>query len=254
MKLTFLGTGTSTGVPQIGCDCEVCRSEDPRDKRLRTAALIETDGGERLLIDCGPDFRAQMLSVPFGRLDGVLITHHHYDHTGGLDDVRPFCKYGDVPVYADDDTLAHIRGCFPYCFVEHKYPGVPKIRLNEIKAGEAFEIGQTKIEPFCVMHGKLPILAFRIGPLAYITDMKTIDTDWLERLKGIDTLVVNGLRHTPHGSHQTIEEAIAFARQTGATHTYLTHLCHHAGRHQDLEATLPEGIHVAYDGQAISIG
>ena len=147
MKLTFLGTGTSTGVPQIGCDCEVCRSEDPHDMRLRTSALIETNGGERLLIDCGPDFRAQMLSVPFGRIDGVLITHHHYDHTGGLDDVRPFCKEGDVAVYADHDTLAHIRGCFPYCFVEHKYPGVPKIALNEIHAVVPFRIFNTVIYP-----------------------------------------------------------------------------------------------------------
>ena len=164
MKLLFLGTGTSTGVPEIGCTCPVCTSKDPRDNRLRTSALIHTDSGETLLMDCGPDFRYQMLrSVFFGPIDGVLVTHEHYDHVGGLDDLRPYGRWGDIPIYSDTYTAQHLRARMPYCFVEHTYPGVPRIFLREVQAGEAFRVGDTEVMPIQVMHGRLPILGYRIG-------------------------------------------------------------------------------------------
>ncbi len=253
LRLTFLGTGTSTGVPQIGCDCEVCRSIDPRDSRLRSSVLIERIGGERLLIDCGPDFRAQMLSLPFRRLDAVLITHEHYDHVSGLDDLRPFCRWGEIPIYGEKDCLQDIHDRIPYCFVEHPYPGVPGLQLRPITAGVPFSVGSLSVLPVRVWHGALPIVGFRIGPLAYITDMKTIDADDLRQLKGVRVLVVNGLRHTSHGSHQTIAEACDMAASVGAEQAYITHLCHHAGRHDTLVAQLPEGVQPAYDGLVIDV-
>ena len=151
MRVTLLGTGTSTGVPQVGCGCEVCRSTDPRARRLRSAALLDTDDGRRLLFDCGPDFRAQMLSVDFRRLDAVFITHEHYDHVGGLDDLRPFCVYGDVDVYAQDDCADDLQTRLPYCFAEHPYPGVPRISLRRIRPGEVVHVGEVEVRPFRVM-------------------------------------------------------------------------------------------------------
>ena len=171
MKLRILGSGTSTGVPEIGCKCEVCTSADPRDNRLRASSLLHTDGAV-ILIDCGPDFREQMLRVAsFEKIDGVLITHEHYDHVGGLDDLRPFCRFGEIPIYSDNYTATHLRARMPYCFLEHKYPGVPQIFLQEVEPGKNFFINHTEIIPFQVMHGRLPILGYRIGKrLAYITE------------------------------------------------------------------------------------
>jgi len=255
-KLRFLGTGTSTGVPQIGCTCSVCTSSDPRDRRLRTSALIETDYGTRLLIDCGPDFREQLLPVRFAPIHGVLITHEHYDHVGGIDDLRPFCIFGDINIFGEPLCLQHIRDRMPYCFVENKYPGVPNISLHTIAPGQPFFVREQAILPIRIMHGKLPILGFRIGQTAYITDMKGLPDNGEEQrqqLKGIKTLIINGLRFTPHGSHQTIPDAIAFSREIGAAQTYLIHLCHRAGCHAALEAQLPQGIHVAYDGLEIKL-
>ena len=172
MKITLLGTGTSSGVPVLGCDCEVCRSKDPRDNRLRCAAMIETER-TRILIDAGPDIRQQLLRVPFRKLDGVLITHIHYDHVGGLDDLRPFCKFGDIDIYGNDIAVKTVMHNFPYCFVQHLYPGVPKFNLHTIRCHQRLVIGDVEVEPFGVMHDKLPILGYRIGNLAYITDMKS---------------------------------------------------------------------------------
>lgn len=269
MKLTFLGTGTSTGVPQIGCRCVVCTSKDPRDRRLRCSSLLEvedetaTDGVRRILIDCGPDFREQMLRIDFKPLDAILITHEHYDHVGGLDDLRPYSIFGNIVVYGEPYCTEHLRQRIPYCFTpkEKRYPGVPSIDLEDIEPGGTVEMGQVVVKAIRVMHGKMPILGFLFSRkdeaecsvpfLAYITDMKTIADEVVEQLHGIPTLVVNGLRHEPHPSHQTIEEAVAFSQRLGSPETYLIHMSHHIRPHAIEDAALPEHVHLAYDGQVV---
>ncbi len=247
-KITFLGTGTSTGVPQVGCGCAVCHSADPRDRRLRCSALVETADGFRLLVDCGPDFRAQMLSVPFAPLSAVLLTHEHYDHVGGLDDLRPFSVFGNVTVYADALCAAHLRERLSYCFAESKYPGVPSISLHTAAPGVPLRVGGHEITPVGVMHGKLPILGYRIGPLAYITDMSVLQPGQFALLRGVRTLVVNALRLKPHASHQSLAEALAFVAEVAPERAYLTHISHDMGLHADTEAMLPAGVSLAYDG------
>lgn len=256
MKLTFLGTGTSCGVPTIGCQCYTCTSTDPHDKRLRCSVLIETET-TRILIDCGPDFRQQIMSQPFRKIDGILITHAHYDHMGGMDDVRPFCQFGEINVYADPIACKGLLEMLPYCFAENRYPGVPAIQLHEIHKHEPFAIGDIDIMPIEVMHHDLPILGYHIthqhSTLAYITDMKTIDESELDYLQGIDTLIVNALRQKPHHSHQTLDEAVALAQRVGACQTWLIHSSHDIGRHEEVNASLPSDIQMAYDGQIIEI-
>lgn len=287
MKITILGSGTSCGVPQIGCLCEVCTSRNPKDKRLRCSVLIE-EKGKSILIDCGPDFREQMLRVGFRPLDAVFITHEHYDHVGGLDDLRPYSIWGDVNVYAEKFCADHLMERIPYCFIppEKRYPGVPAINLRVIephkpvivnreekaqvpseyledalkmdlhlvtdyeKGLDAEEQG-VEVMPIRVMHGKLPIVGYRIGTFAYITDMKTIPDEELEYLQGIEYLIVNGLRHKTHPSHQTIEDAIEFARQLKVKGVWLVHMSHHIKPHDEEEKLLPEGVHLAYDGEVI---
>lgn len=267
MRLTFLGTGTSCGVPTIGCQCYTCTSSDAHDKRLRCSALVETDT-TRLLIDCGPDFRQQIMHQPFRKIDGILITHAHYDHMGGMDDIRPYCQFGEVNVYADPLARQGMLEMLPYCFAENRYPGVPAIQLHEIHKHEPFCIGDLDIMPFEVMHHDLPILGYRIfqtcmadsqdlphgcrlSTLTYITDMKTIAEEELPYACGCDVLVVNALRPQPHHSHQTVDEAIAFARRVGARQTWLIHSSHHIGRHAEVNAQLPADIQLAYDGQVV---
>ena len=253
MKLTFLGTGTSCGVPVIGCQCEVCRSTDPHDKRTRCSVLVETEQ-TRLLIDCGPDFRQQILPQPFRKIDAILITHAHYDHMGGMDDIRPYCQFGEINVYADACARQAMLEMLPYCFAEHRYPGVPAIGLHKIKPHERLSFDDLEVVPFEVMHGKLPILAYRIGGLAYITDMKTIDEREMAYLQDVEVLVVNALRYDrPHHSHQLVEDAIAFAQRVGARETYLIHSCHDIGLHAEVNKKLPAGIQLAYDGQIVEI-
>ena len=252
MKLTFLGTGTSKGVPEIGCTCPTCLSTDPRDKRLRVSALVATDKA-RILIDCGPDFRTQMLHVPFDRLDGVLLTHEHYDHTGGIDDLRPFAIFGDIDVYADELTHHHLRERLPYFFREVLYPGVPRLLFHTVEPQHSFTIHDVEVTPLQVMHGKLPILGYRIGGLGFVTDMTDAPEETIDKLKGVDTLVIGALRQRPHATHQTIDEAIAVARQVGAREVYLIHMNHEAGLHAETDATLPEGVHLAYDGLTIEM-
>lgn len=251
MKLTFLGTGTSCGVPVIGCQCKVCQSVDAKDKRTRCSALVETES-TRILIDCGPDFRQQILPQPFRKIDGILITHSHYDHMGGMDDIRPYCQFGAINVYADPIAKKGMLEMLPYCFAENRYPGVPAIGLHEIHPHKPLQIGNMEVMPIQVMHGKLPILGFRIGKLTYITDMKTIDDGELKYIEGTELLVVNALRFDkPHHSHQLMDDAIAFARRVGAKRTLIIHVCHDVGLHEEVNRILPEGIQLAYDGQEI---
>lgn len=268
MKVTLLGTGTSCGTPVVGCQCFVCRSTDPRDRRLRSSALIQTPS-TNLLVDCGPDFRQQMLSVNFhgdwpaersnwpradlGRINGVLITHEHYDHVGGIDDLRPLSYAHEIPLYANAYSCKHLRERIPYCFAEHAYPGVPRLRLVETAPGDSFTVGDIPVTAIEVMHGNLPILGFRIGDLGYITDMKSASDDQLAVMHGVRTLVINGLRHRPHHSHQTIEQACRIARWIGPQPTYLIHMCHDIGLFDYEESWLPEGIHLAYDGLSFEI-
>ena len=252
MKLTFLGTGTSCGVPTIGCECRTCTSTDPHDKRLRCSVLLETEQ-TRLLIDCGPDFRQQIMPHPFRRIDGILITHAHYDHMGGMDDIRPYCQFGEINVYADPIAREGMLQMLPYCFAENRYPGVPAIQLHEILPHIPFTIGDMEIVPFQVMHHDLPILGYRIGSLAYITDMKTIAEEEIPYILGCDTLVVNALREKPHHSHQTLSEAVQFAQRIGARQTWLIHSSHDIGRHAEVNASLPSNIQLAYDGQVVTI-
>lgn len=253
MTVTFLGTGTSCGVPVIGCQCRVCKSTDPMDRRLRCSVMVETET-TRLLVDCGPDFREQILPQPFRRIDGILVTHSHYDHVGGMDDVRPYCQFGQIDVYADPIARKGMLKMLPYCFAENRYPGVPAIGLHEIEAGRQFHIGDIDILPIRVMHGQLPILGYRFGPFAYITDMKTIEDDQADLLTGVDTLVVNALRFDkPHHSHQLVDDAIAFARRVGAKRTFLTHMCHDVGLHDEVNKMLPNDVKLAFDGQKLVV-
>ena len=250
MKITILGSGTSTGVPEIGCTCPVCTSSDPRDHRLRASALIETDD-TRILIDCGPDFRTQVLGLPFKKIDGVLITHEHYDHVGGLDDLRPFCRFGEVPIYAEPHTAERLRTRMPYCFVDHSYPGVPNIPLQEIEENRTFLINHIPVTPLRVMHGRLPILGYRIGNIGYITDMLTMPDVSYEQLRQLDVLVINALRIAPHPTHQNLAEALETARRIGAKKTYFIHMSHHIGLQEEVERQLPPHVYFASDGLEI---
>lgn len=253
MRVTLLGTGTSGGVPSLGCHCRVCESTDSRDKRLRCVALLET-AATRILIDCGPDIRQQLMPLPFAPIDGVLLTHMHYDHVGGIDDLRPFANFGKIKLYADAPTSDRIRTIMPYCFGEHLYPGVPPLELHEVAPHRQFQIGDLHIMPIEVMHGKMPILGFRIGSFAYITDMKTISSADESYLKGVRVLVVNALRFgPPHHSHQSVGDAVEFARRLGAEKTYLIHMSHQVGLHEEVSKVLPEGVELAYDGLSFSV-
>lgn len=253
MKVTFLGTGTSQGVPVIGCQCEVCRSLDFRDKRLRSSIHIEVDE-QSLVIDTGPDFRQQILREGINKLDSVLFTHEHKDHTAGLDDVRSFnfLQKADIPIYARPNVIEQLKQEFAYIFSEHKYPGVPSVNVFELD-GKPFHLGETQIIPVEVMHYKLPVFGFRVKDFTYITDAKTVAEEEKEKIKGSKILVINALQQSPHISHMTLEEALAFAEEMGADHTYLTHISHKLGTHKGVGNSLPDNVSLAYDGQKISM-
>lgn len=250
MKVRILGSGTSTGVPQIGCTCPVCLSANPKDNRLRSSVMVETEN-TRILIDCGPDFRMQVLNLTFAKIDGVLITHEHYDHVGGLDDLRPFCRFGSIPIYTEGYVLQGLRSRTPYCFTEHSYPGIPNIPLQEIFPREPFFIHDTEIIPIRVLHGRLPILGYRIGRMAYITDMLTMPEESYEQLTGVDVLIMNALRNGRHSTHQNLEEALVVALRIQAKETYFIHMSHEIGLHEEVEKSLPKNIHLTFDRQEI---
>jgi phosphoribosyl 1,2-cyclic phosphate phosphodiesterase len=248
VTITFLGTGTSQGVPVIACDCEVCTSADPKDKRLRSSVMVEV-GDKLIVIDSGPDFRYQMLREKVKHLTAILFTHEHKDHVAGMDDIRAFNyrQKAAIDVYATERVQTALRREFAYIFAEFKYPGIPDIRPVVI-GNEPFEICGVPVIPIEVMHYKLPVLGFRFGDFTYITDAKTISDTEKEKIKGSKILVINALQRDAHISHFTLDEGIAFAKEIGAEATYFTHISHKLGKHVDVSAELPKGIELAYDG------
>lgn len=248
MKITFLGTGTSQGVPVIACECNTCKSEDQHDKRLRTSLLLETDN-TTLLFDAGPDFRQQMLRENVLKLDSILLTHEHKDHIAGLDDVRAFnYKSQDaIDIYAEDRVQKALKKEYSYVFSEYQYPGVPKMRLNNI-SGEIITVHGVKIEPIRVFHYRLPVFGFRIGNFAYITDANYIPEDSKEKLFGVKYLVINALRKEKHISHFSLREAVDFIREISPKKAFITHISHQMGVYNEVSKELPSGILLAYDG------
>lgn len=252
-RVEFIGTGTSQGVPVIGCTCAVCKSTDTRDKRLRTSALVRTNGAT-LLIDAGPDLRQQMLRAGVEHLDAVLLTHEHMDHVAGIDDLRAFNfrQQRAMDIHANEATLEAVRRTFHYAFAKDKYPGVPDLRLHAIK-DTAFQAGGVGVVPVEVMHHHLPVLGFRIGGFSYITDAKSIAPAQLDLLRGTHTLVLNALRKKAHPSHLNLEEALALIRTIAPVRAYLTHISHLLGSHADVARELPEAIELAYDGLVVEV-
>jgi phosphoribosyl 1,2-cyclic phosphate phosphodiesterase len=253
LTITFLGTGTSQGVPVIGCDCEVCRSVDFRDKRLRASIHLEVNN-KSFIIDSGPDFRQQVLRAGITRLDALIFTHEHKDHTAGLDDIRSFnfFQQKNMPVYGRKNVLEHIRVEFSYAFTEFKYPGVPLIDTMEIE-NKAFEIEGVKFQPIEVMHHKLPVFGYRINDFSYITDANSISDSELKKLEGSKVIVLNALQKTEHLSHFTLDEAVNLLRKIKPEKAYLVHLSHRMGTHKEVEKELPDFIRIAYDGLRISV-
>jgi len=254
LEITLLGTGTSQGIPVIGCPCKVCSSSDPRDKRLRTAAFIQAnDVG--LAIDLGPDFRTQMLNNGLSNVHAVLLTHEHNDHISGLDDIRPinFRYQRDIPIYGSSRSLGEIQRRFSYAFdPEYHYPGKPHVTSIMI-GDEPFMVSDILITPIPIDHGDMPIYGFRIGNLAYITDAKIIPWQSKALLQNLDLLVLNALRFEPHMAHLNIEEAIALVQELKPRRCFLTHISHDTGLHADIDAILPDGIRLGYDGLRIKL-
>jgi phosphoribosyl 1,2-cyclic phosphate phosphodiesterase len=248
LKITFLGTGTSSGVPMIGCDCEVCTSPDKKDKRLRSSILVESSTTS-LVVDTSPDFRYQMLRAGVRKLDAVLFTHPHKDHVAGLDDVRAFNFFHQKPMelYANSLTEEAIKREFAYAFSDKKYPGIPNLNINTI-GDEPFYVGDIPVIPILVWHLKMPVLGFRFGRFTYITDANRIDDGEKEKIKGSAVMVLNALRKEKHISHYTLDEAIAEVQGLAVPKAYFTHMSHQIGRHADVNAILPPGFELAWDG------
>ena len=248
MIVTLLGTGTSSGVPLIGCACEVCRSIDFRDKRLRTSVHLDIDG-KSFVVDTGPDFRQQMLRTGTRRLDAVLFTHEHKDHTAGLDEVRAynFLQGQDIPIYAHKRVLGQLQTEYAYIFAEKKYPGIPRIQLNEI-SNESFEIEGVLFTPIDVLHHRLPVFGYRIHNFTYLTDLNYISDEELEKVYGTQILVLDALQREPHISHFTLDQAVALVERIRPEQTYFVHMSHKIGLHREVEKTLPASIRLGYDG------
>ncbi len=253
MKITFLGTGTSQGIPIIGSDHPVCKSNNPKDKRLRVSILIEWED-YAYVVDTGPDFRQQMLANPIKNLNGILFTHEHNDHIAGLDDVRPFYfRQGDISIYAHNRVLDALKRRFDYVFaVKNKYPGAPTLQENIIK-DEPFQLKNKTVIPINVYHGKLQVYGFRIDDFAYITDAKTIPEKSMEQLKGVKYLVLNALRKEPHYTHLNVEEALEIVDILKPQKTYFTHISHHLGFHDEVQQELPQNVFLAYDNLQIDV-
>ena len=254
MKVTFLGTGTSQGIPVIACDCEVCKSHDKHDKRLRVSVLIE-EQEKTLVVDAGPDFRYQMLRAGVRQLDALLFTHEHKDHVAGLDDIRAFNfkQQSEIDVYADLRVQSALKKEFHYIFSEAKYPGIPRLKLHEIKADQPFVVAGIKIVPISVLHYKLPVFGYRVGDFTYITDAKTIDAENIAKIRGSKIVVINALQKHSHVSHLTLDEAIDLAHEIGAEQTYLTHISHRLGSHEEVSQELPSGVNLAFDGLVLEL-
>ncbi len=248
MKITFLGTGTSQGVPMIGCRCMICQSADNHDKRLRSSILVEHKG-QAIVIDSGPDFRYQMLRSKVDRLDAIIFTHEHKDHTGGLDDVRAYnyTQQKAMDIYGENRVIEVLRKDFDYAFSKSPYPGVPEIKTHIIKPYEPFAIGDTTIIPIRGYHHKLPVLGFRIDDFCYLTDLNHLDQKAMDSLQGVDTLVITALRHRKHLSHYSLDESLDIISRLKPRRSYLTHISHQLGLHRRIEETLPQGVHLAYD-------
>lgn len=253
MQITFLGTGTSQGVPLIACGCAVCTSADTHDKRLRSSILVENEG-RNVVIDSGPDFRYQMLRAKVKHLEAVVFTHEHKDHIAGLDDIRAFNYFQNsaIDVFANARVQEALKREFYYIFSDYQYPGIPQINLKTI-GYESFSAAGILMKPIEVMHYKLPVLGFRFKDFTYITDAKTVSEAEIEKIKGSKVLVINALQKEKHISHFTFNEAIAFAQKIGAETTYFTHISHRLGKHQDVSAELPANIQLAYDGLQLEI-
>lgn len=251
ITITFLGTGTSSGVPMIGCDCAVCRSEDPKDDRLRSSILVQS-ASTSLVVDTGPDFRTQMLREKIRKLDAVIFTHPHKDHLAGLDDIRAYNFFNKRPIdiYADSLTEEAVRRDFHYAFSDTKYPGIPELEMHTITL-EPFMVGDIPVTPILVWHLKMPVMGFRFGKFTYITDANRIDPDQLDKIRGSEVMVLNALRREKHISHFNLEEAITTVHDLDVPAAYFTHLSHQMGKHEEVENELPEGIHLAYDGLKI---
>ncbi|PJB12026.1 MAG: MBL fold metallo-hydrolase [Flavobacteriales bacterium CG_4_9_14_3_um_filter_40_17] len=254
MKVTFLGTGTSQGIPVIGSSHPVCLSEDSRDKRLRVSAIIEWEK-YRYIIDCGPDFRQQMLRENCQHIDGILFTHEHSDHVLGLDDIRPFFfRQGDIPIYGHKRVIIELEKRFDYIFEsENKYPGAPSVKVHFVEKDKPFTIGGKVAIPIDVDHNNWQVFGYRLDDFVYLTDAKTISDSQIEKVKNAKVLVVNALRIEPHNSHFNLEEALAFIRKVAPERAYLTHISHLLGFHAEVEKTLPENVFLAYDGLKIEL-
>lgn len=254
MKITFLGTGTSQGIPVIGCDCEVCVSNDPENARLRTSAMISANG-KNIVIDVGPDFRQQMLSNNVVDVDSILLTHEHNDHVIGMDDVRPFnFRYRrDMPVYCTTQVMDSLKKRFAYAFMDNPYPGAPRFQLKKITAHSPFEAAGQTIIPILVMHGRMPVLGFRVGDITYITDAKTIADSEIEKIKGTKILVLNALRLEEHHSHLSLREALELVERIRPEQTYFTHISHKMGLASAINKKLPPDVTLAYDGLSVSV-
>lgn len=249
MRITMLGTGTSQGIPMIGCPCNVCHSTDARDNRLRSSMHIEVDGIS-LVIDIGPDFRQQMLRAKIMDIDALLVTHEHNDHVAGLDDIRPynFLRNKNIPLYAQKRVGQSLKSRFPYIFqTANKYPGAPCVDFHPIDKNTPFSVNGIQITPVEVMHGKLPILGFRINDFAYLTDVHTIRSGEMDKLRGLDTLIISALHHRPHHSHMTLEESLDTIQKIAPQKAYLMHMSHLMGLHAEVEKTLPENVFMGYD-------
>lgn len=254
LKITFLGTGTSQGVPVIGCDCDVCLSHDPRDHRLRTSILV-SKGNVNFVVDAGPDFRQQMLRAGVKHIDAILITHEHNDHIIGLDDVRPFNfrQWKEMPIYATPFVQGEIKNRFAYIFDENPYPGAPRLKLHDIGKNKDFIVEGLVIKPVEVLHGKLPVLGFRIGDFTYLTDVKTIEESEKDKVRNSKILVINALHHKAHETHLNLREALALIEDLQPEQAYLTHMSHRMGLHQLTDQELPPNVALAYDGLELVI-